>query len=555
MIRFMKALKPTQIEDIIAGISLYRPGPMDSIPTYIKNKNNPAGIRYVTPELKPILDVTHGCLVYQEQVMEIVRKLGGYSYGRSDLVRRAMSKKKMDVMKKERQHFVYGLDDEQGNVVIAGCVRNGISAEAAEAIYDDMLDFAKYAFNKSHAAGYAIIAYQTAYLKARYPLAFMAACMTASMGSHKKIAQYIKACRDMKIEVLAPDVNRSEGTFSVEDGAVRFGLYAIKHVGKSIVANIVEERRTAEFKNFEDFLNRLAARELNKKAIESLIKAGALDSFGELRSVLLLNYERLIDSIQQNRRHNAAGQLSLFDEIEELEKPTFNYAQANPLSRANRLNFEREVIGVYVSGHPLEDYRAVIDRVSTISSAELVESGEQGDVSLDGKRHQMAGLITRVVEKGTKKGDKMAFITLEDFYGEIEVVVFSRILHSYRPHIARDKVVVITGSVSIKEDESASLIADVVKPLDGAIAARESAAPYDYRAVKLIYLRVKALTADHQQFLAGLSQRHRGSSQIKIYQSDADKVVVYKRGVSIKAPLIDEIKQYFGDDNVRLIDK
>ncbi len=555
MIRFMKALKPTEIEDIIAGISLYRPGPMDSIPTYIKNKNDPTGIRYLTPQLKPILDVTYGCLVYQEQVMEIVRKLGGYSYGRSDLVRRAMSKKKMDVMKEERRHFVYGLNDEQGNVVIAGCVRNGISAEVAEAIYDDMLDFAKYAFNKSHAAGYAIIAYQTAYLKAHYPLAFMAACMTASMGSHKKIAQYIKACRDMKIAVLAPDVNRSQGEFSVEDGAVRFGLYAIKHVGKTIVANLLEERRAAQFKNFEDFLNRLSARELNKKAIESLIKAGALDDFGEQRSVLLINYEKLIDSIQQNRRHNAAGQLSLFDEIDELEKPTFNYAQSNPLSRSDRLNFEREVLGVYVSGHPLDDYRTVIDRISTISSADLAEAEEQADYSVDGRRHQMAGLITRIVEKGTKKGGKMAFITLQDFYGEIEVVVFSRVLHSYRPHIARDKVVVISGSVSLKEDESASFIVDVIKPLDGALTVREGEALYEDHRVKLIYLRVESLTADHQHFLAQLSQRHKGSGQIKIYQTDGAKVVIYKRGVNIEQPLIDRLKQYFGADNVRLIDK
>ncbi len=555
MIRFMKSLKPSEIEDIIAGISLYRPGPMDSIPTYIENKNNPAGIRYVTPELKPILDVTYGCLVYQEQVMEIVRKLAGYSYGRSDLVRRAMSKKKMDVMQRERQHFIYGLDDADGNVVITGCLRNGISAAAAEAIYDDMLDFAKYAFNKSHAAGYAVIAYQTAYLKAHYPLQFMAACMTASMGSHKKIAQYIKACKDMNIVVLPPDINRSAGDFSVQDGAIRFGLFAIKHVGKSLVKNILEARQTAVFKNFEDLLNRLAGRELNKKAIESLIKAGALDGFGELRAVLLINYERLIDSIQQNRRHNAAGQLSLFDKMDELEKPTFNYAQSAPLSRSNRLSFEREVMGVYVSGHPLDDYRAAIDRISTINTAELSDGIEQAAINLDGQRHQMAGLITRVVEKGTKKGAKMAFITLQDFYGEIEVVVFSRVLHNYRPHIVRDKVVAITGNISLKEDQSASLIADVIKPLERSVAMREAAAPYDYHTVKLIYLRVRSLTPEHQQFLAELSQRYKGDKRIKIYQTDGAKVVIYKRGVNIVQALVDELKAHFGDDNVKLIDK
>ncbi len=555
MIRFMKALKPTCVEDIIAGVSLYRPGPMDSIPTYIKNKNNPKNIRYVTPELKPILDVTYGCLVYQEQVMEIVRKLGGYSYGQSDLVRRAMSKKKMAVMQQERKNFVYGLDDEDGNVVISGCVRNGIAAEAAEKIFDDMIDFAKYAFNKSHATGYAIIAYQTAYLKANYPLAFMAACMTASMGSHKKIARYIKACKDMNIAVLAPDVKASQGAFSVENDAIRFGLFAIKHVGKGLIKAIIIERQKRPFGDIEDFLERIDSHELNKKAIESLIKAGALDSFGMQRAILIANYERLVDSVQQRQRHSAVGQISLFDELGGVEKPQFNYAMRKPLSLTERLNYEKEVIGIYVSAHPLDDYRRVINHISTLNIADLSDETGMPDASFENQRHKLAGIITRVSVKNTKRGNAMAFVTLEDYTGDIEVVVFSRTYQQYRHFLKDDNIVLITGTINLKDEEQVTLIADVIRPINKSFVAREDAAVYQTNsATKTIYLRVDQLSGEQQSWLDNLSRQHVGKQTIKIFQTNNQKVLVYKRGISVTESVITKFKGYFGAENVRLVD-
>ncbi len=555
MIRFMKALKPLCIEDIIAGISLYRPGPMDSIPTYIKNKNNPQSIRYVTPELKPILEVTYGCLVYQEQVMEIVRKLGGYSYGRSDLVRRAMSKKKMAIMREERRHFIDGLDDENGDVVISGCIRNGITADAAEQIFDDMIDFAKYAFNKSHATGYAVIAYQTAYLKAHYPVAFMAACMTANMGSHKKIARYIKACKDMNIAVLAPDVKTSQAVFSVENGAIRFGLFAIKHVGKGLVKAITNERQKRPFSDIEDLFERIDARELNKKAVESLIKAGALDSFGIQRAILLVNYERLIDSVQQRQRHSAVGQISLFEELGGNEKPQFNYAMRKPLSLTERLNYEKEVIGIYVSAHPLDDYRHVINRISSLNISDLSDETGMPDASFENKRIHLTGIITRVAVKNTKRGNAMAFVTLEDYTGEIEIVVFSRTFQQYRHFIKNDNIVVITGTINLKDEEQVTLITDVIRPIDKSFVAREGNSTYQSDYInKLIYLRVEKLSPKQQSWLDKLSRQYTGEQKIKIFQTDNQKVLVYKRGVHLTDQVVAKFNRFFGTDNVRLID-
>ncbi len=555
MIRFMKALKPTTIEDIIAGISLYRPGPMDSIPTYIKNKNNPQNIRYLTPELKPILEVTYGCLVYQEQVMQIVRQLAGYSYGRSDLVRRAMSKKKMSVMQQERRHFVYGLDDKEGNVLIKGCIRNGIAAPVAEKIFDDMIDFAKYAFNKSHAAGYAVIAYQTAYLKAHYPLAFMAACMTANLHSHKKIARYMQAAKEMKIAVLAPDVNRSEGYFSVEDGAIRFALFAIKHVGKGIVNSIVKARRQKPFLDFEDFIKRIEPRELNKKAIESLIKAGALDGFGFNRATLLTNCELLIDSIQRQRRHNADGQISLFDGLSGAQRPGFDYVQRAAFSAVERLNCEREAIGIYISGHPLDDYRQAIKRISTFCIADLSDDDGNVETAFDGQPHHLVGLVTRLTLKNTRKGNTMAFVTLQDYSGEIEVVVFSRVLQRYRQLLKEDQVIAVSGKLNVKSEEEITLIAEQIRPLNRAQSVKEQPAEYNVASVdQLVYLRVNRLSAGHQQLLDKLSRRFSGSQIIKIFQSDNGQALVYKRRIALTAPAIAELQKLFGSENVRLVD-
>ncbi len=551
MIRFMKALKPTEIEDIIAGISLYRPGPMDSIPLYIKNKNQPHNIRYLTPQLKPILEVTYGCLIYQEQVMQIVRQLAGYSYGRSDLVRRAMSKKKMAVMQRERQNFVYGLDDADGKPLIVGCVRNGIAAAVAEEIFDDMIDFAKYAFNKSHATGYAIIAYQTAYLKAHYPLPFMAACMTANISSHKKIARYIKACRDMNIAILPPDVNCSVDYFSVEQGAIRFGLFAVKHVGRAIVKSIVAQRQQRPFSDVEDFLKRIAPRELNKKAIDSLIKAGALDGFGLNRATLLYNYEQLIDAIQRQRRHVSDGQISLFDGLSGEQRPPFNYLQRAPLSQAERLNFEREAIGVYVTGHPLDAYKQAIARMSSFSTTDL--SDDDGNIisQFDGQHHQLVGQISRLSKKNTKSGNVMAFVTLQDYGGEIEVVIFSRVLERYRQLLKEDQIIAVSGHISIKSADEVSLIAEQIKPVGMAQSVERQTEP-DGASQTVIYLRVARLSQRHRQILDSLSRRHRGNQLIKIFQSASGEVLLYKQRIAITADAIAAFKQHFGAENVRL---
>lgn len=460
---FMKELKPQNLEDLIAGISLYRPGPMDFIPLYVKGKNNPREIRYHCPELEPILKPTYGCIVYQEQVMQIVRDLGGYTLGRSDLVRRAMSKKKEDVMKKERRNFVYG-NPEEG---VPGCTARGISPEVANRIFDEMTDFAKYAFNKSHAAAYAVVSYQTAYLKYYYPVEFMAALLTSVIDNSGKVSEYIQTCRQMGIEILSPDINEGEWEFSVSGGNIRYALSAVKGLGRSVTEVIVAEREAGgPFLTLKDFIDRLSNKEVNKRTIENFIQAGALDCLPGNRKQKMQIYAELMDQKNREKKDRVSGQISLFDlmgdedridyeiqmpDVEEYEKPEL-------------LLFEKEVLGVYISGHPLEDAESKWRKNITAKAADFIVDPETGKaVVSDGKVETIGGIITAKVLKTTKNNQTMAFLTLEDLTGSLEVIVFPRDYEYNKELLELDKRVFIRGRVTHGEDSQGKLVCERVR--------------------------------------------------------------------------------------------
>ena len=471
MTQFMKNLKPSCFEDVVAGIALYRPGPMDSIPKYIENKKNPENIKYVTPELAPILDVTYGCLVYQEQVMQIVRDLAGYSFGRSDIVRRAMSKKKTDVMLQEKEYFIHGKLAEDGSVEIPGCIRNGISEEAAEAIFADMESFAQYAFNKSHAAVYAVVAYETGYLKKYYPVEFMAALMTSVMGDAKAVAKYIRNCREMGIEVLPPCVNGSQKKFSVEDGKIRFGLMGVKNVGEGAIDAIIRAREEKGIpKDIFQFIGNVEISEVNKKAVESLIQAGALDCLNTNRAAHLAVYEGLVESAQNNAKKNIAGQMSLFQIAgEEMRSgdTSGTLPDVKNFSEDILLAMEKEMTGVYITGHPLNKYRDRIGGLATVTSEELAAAAEPDGSSriTDGMTVVMAGQIIGKKNLVTKSSRMMAFVDLEDLYGEVEVVVFPNVYERCAAAISEDNVVAVKGRLNFKEDEMPKILAESVVPI------------------------------------------------------------------------------------------
>ena len=464
MKNFMKELKPQSIEDLIAGISLYRPGPMDFIPQYIKGKNNPGDITYDCPMLEPILKPTYGCIVYQEQVMQIVRDLAGYSLGRSDLVRRAMSKKKTSVMEKERQNFIYGNPEEN----VPGCISNGIDEKTANKIYDDMIDFAKYAFNKSHAACYAVVAYQTAYLKTYYPVEFMAALMTSVVDNTDKVAGYIYACRQMNIQMLPPDVNTSDMEFSVEDNAIRFGLSAVKSLGRPTIKAIIDERSKSRFTSMQDFISRLYT-DLNKRTLENLIKSGAFDTFGNNRRQMMSVYARMLDNEAKQGKDAISGQMSLFDLVDESEKSQFEIKMpdVNEYTKEDILAFEKEVLGVYVSGHPLDEYAAMWKKHISAMSTDFELDDETGEpkVKVDSKA-TIGGMIMAKSVKPTKTGQLMAYLTIEDLVGTVEVIVFPRTFSTYRNIIEGTDKLFITGRVNANADENAKLICESVVPFE-----------------------------------------------------------------------------------------
>ena len=460
---FMKELKPTTLEDIIAGISLYRPGPMDFIPKYLKGKNDPASITYTCPQLEPILKPTYGCIVYQEQVMQIVRDLAGYTLGRSDLVRRAMSKKKAAVMAKERQNFVYG-NAEEG---VKGCIANGIDEKTANQIYDDMTDFAKYAFNKSHAAAYAVVAYQTAFLKFYDPKEFMAALMTSVMDNTTKVSEYILACRNMGIPILPPDINEGYSGFSVSGNGIRYGLSAIKSVGRAVVDVIIAERENGGlFKSLDDFVSRMSNKEVNKRTLESFIKSGALDTLPGTRKQKLIVSGDLLESKAREKKTVMEGQLSFFDLAAEEEKDNFQitFPNVGEYDKQTLLAFEKETIGIYVSGHPMEEYRELWEKNVTAKTSDFVVDEDGKTVVEDNSNVVIGGMITSKKVKTTKTNQLMAFITIEDLVGTVEVLVFPKIYEKNRPSFTEENKVFVRGRASIGDDPVGKLICEEVIP-------------------------------------------------------------------------------------------
>ncbi len=543
---FMKELKPHSLEDIIAGISLYRPGPMDFIPQYIRGKNDPSSITYDCPQLEPILKPTYGCIVYQEQVMQIVRDLGGYTLGRSDLLRRAMSKKKGDVMKKERQIFVYG-DEETG---VPGCIRNGIDEKTANKIYDEMIDFAKYAFNKSHAAAYAVVAYQTAWLKYYYPVEFMAALMTSVIENPSKVAEYIYACRQMNISILPPDINKGEADFSVDNGNIRYGLAAIKSVGKPVIQAIVEERTAyGPYKNLEDFITRLSPKEvLNKRAIENFIKSGALDTLGGTRKQFMSIYVQIVDHVNQEKKYSMAGQMSLFDMASDDQKEEFliRFPDVGEYTKENLLAFEKEVLGVYISGHPLEEYEEKWRKVISATSADFQPDEESRKPKVqDGAKEIIGGMITDKTVKHTKTNQMMAFVTVEDLFGTVEVVVFPRDYEKNREYLEPDSKVFIRGRVSAEDEKASKLICEKVIPFE--------------RTKKQLWIQFpdKASYLDDEEIVYGYLADSEGDDEVVIYcaKERAVKRFPKNRNIRINPQILSRLMNHYGESRVKVVEK
>jgi len=564
MRQFMKDLKPDCFEDIIAGISLFRPGPMDSIPKYIENKNHPDRVKYLHPKLEPILNVTYGCLVYQEQVMQVVRDLGGYSYGRSDLVRRAMGKKKMDVMEKERQYFIYGKVDEEGNIEIPGCVRNGVPEHSANQIYDDMIDFAKYAFNKSHAAAYAVLGYQTAYLKYHYPVEFMAALLTSIMGNSAKVAQYIQDCKKKNIAILSPSVNSSNAKFTVENEKIRFGLLAVKNVGLGVIEAIVKARaEKGKFTSFIDFCEKVEASELNKRAIESLIKAGAFDNLGANRAQLLAIYEKVLEGIQQDRRRNLNGQVSMFQSYDEILSDTVKediLPDVADFPPKIRLAMEKEVLGLYISGHPLAEFENEIKQISNMNTGDFMEAGEeQNGISVeDGAFVRLAGMINHRLNKTTKNNHLMAFLTLEDLYGVAEVVVFPKIFDKYMNLLYEDNVVVVEGRLNVKEEEEPKIIADKISPLVKKAEVTQPSTVDKKIAPKKLYLKISK-EKDYSKIIEHIKSvlgNWKGSVPVYLFLEEQNKKMQANKElwVMLSDDLIRELEDILGKDCVKVWD-
>ena len=542
---FMKELKPQNLEDVIAGISLYRPGPMDFIPQYIKGKNNPETITYDCPQLEPILAPTYGCIVYQEQVMQIVRDLAGYTLGRSDLLRRAMSKKKGDVMQKERQSFVYGNADEG----VPGCIANGIPETTANKIYDEMIDFAKYAFNKSHAAAYAVVAYQTAWLKQYHPVEFMAALMTSVIDVPSKVAEYIYTCRQMGIDILSPDINKGVGNFSVDGGNIRYGLTAIKSIGRPVIAAIVEEREArGEFKNLKDFIERLSGKDINKRTIENFIKSGAFDSLGGTRKQFMVIYVQIMDQVNREKKYSMTGQMSLFDMVADDQKAEFDVPlpDVGEYEKETKFAFEKEVLGVYLSGHPMEEYEEKWRKNITRTTLDFQLDEDTGRTKVhDGARETIGGMITAKTIKYTKQNKVMAFVTLEDLAGSVEVVVFPRDYEKNQQYLDEEGKVFIRGRVSEEDEAASKLICEKVIPFEQ--TKRELWLQYPDKDT---YLR-------QEGELLGLLADSDGQDSVVIYckKEKAIKRLPANRCVNADKLLLNKMTNYLGESCVKVIEK
>lgn len=545
MKNFMKELKPHSMEDIIAGISLYRPGPMDFIPKYIEGKNNQDNIQYDCKELEPILAPTYGCIVYQEQVMQIVRDLAGYSYGRSDQVRRAMSKKKADVMEKEKNYFIYGNEE----IGVEGCIKRGIPEEVAIKIFDDMTDFAKYAFNKSHAAAYAVVSYQTAYLKCHYPVDFMAALMTSFMEHTGKITEYIMNCRKMGIEILPPDINEGEYRFTPYEGNIRYGLAAIKGVGRPVIDEIVAERGLGgRYRSLKDFCMRLSGKSVNKRTVESFIKSGALDSLPGTRKQKMYSYISIMDGVNQEKKGTLSGQMSLFDfaSPEEQKELEVKMPDVGEYEKEEILGLEKEVLGVYISGHPLEEYVATLEKNITRTTADFeVVDGETEPKVKDQERAVIGGMITGRTVKATRTNNMMAFLTVEDLYGTVEVIVFPRDYEKYRTLLEEDAKVFIQGRVTVEEDKPAKLICSGVVPFDAV------------EKELWIQFLTRADYEEAEQTLFAILGNYDGIENVYIYLSKdrARKLLPKSRCTKVCKELLSELYTKFGEDNVKVTEK
>ena len=545
MKNFMKELKPQSLEDVIAGISLYRPGPMDFIPKYIKGKNEPESITYVCKELEPILEPTYGCIVYQEQVMQIVQNLAGYTMGQADNIRRAMSKKKQYVIDAERQNFVYG-NEEEG---IKGCIANGISEKAANTIYDSMVDFAKYAFNKSHAAAYAVVAYQTAYLKYYYPVEFMAALMTSVIDNPRKVAEYIYTCRQMGIRVLPPDINQGDGRFAATQEGIRYGLYAIKSIGRPVVDLILKERaNNGRFTTLQSFIERVAGREVNKRAVENLIKAGACDGLDGNRQQMMLIYNVLMDNQAQEKKKSMAGQMSLFDLVSDEEKKAFEiqYPAVDEYSKEIKLGFEKEVLGIYLSGHPLEEYEEKWRKnISAVTTDFLIDE-ETGEVKVkDNQTVVVGGMITEKTIKYTKTNKTMAFLTVEDLFGTVEIIVFPRDYEKYHHLLNEDEKIFIRGRANVEEDKNGKLICESIYSFDDT-----------KRELWLQFETKEAFEAKEQELYTMLRDSD-GKDEIVIYISaiKAMKRLSGSHNIRVNDEIVNNLTNFLGKNNVKVVEK
>lgn len=545
MKNFMKELKPQSLEDVIAGISLYRPGPMDFIPKYIKGKNEPESVTYVCKELEPILEPTYGCIVYQEQVMQIVQNLAGYTMGQADNIRRAMSKKKQYVIDAERQNFVYG-NEEQG---IKGCIANGISEQAANQIYDSMVDFAKYAFNKSHAAAYAVVAYQTAYLKYYYPVEFMAALMTSVIDNTRKVAEYIYSCRQMGIKVLSPDINEGEGRFLATKDGIRYGMYAIKSIGRQVIDIILAEREAnGKYITLSDFLSRVAGREVNKRAVENLIKAGACDGLDGNRQQMLLVYNTLIDNLNQEKKNSLAGQMSLFDLVSEEEKKAYEvrFPNVEEYTKEIKLGFEKEVLGIYLSGHPLEEYEEKWRKNISAVTADFMLDEETNAVKIkDNQSVVIGGIITEKTIKYTKQNKAMAFITVEDLFGTVEVIIFPRDYEKYSRYLNEDEKVFVAGHANVEEDKNGKLICEKIYSFD------------DTKRELWLQFATKEAFEEKEKELYSLLYGSDGNDEIVIYIASprAMKRLGQNHNIHINPELVGNLTEFLGEKNVKIVEK
>ncbi|EHL15416.1 hypothetical protein HMPREF9629_01911 [Peptoanaerobacter stomatis] len=542
MRKFMKELKPEHLEDIIAGISLYRPGPMDSIPMYIKNKENNSNIKYIHEKLKPILSVTNGIMIYQEQVMQAVRDLAGYSYGRADLVRRAMSKKKMDVMEQERKNFVYGNEEEN----IIGCIKNGVDEESANKIFDDMIDFANYAFNKSHAAAYAVISYQTAYLKTHYKVEFMAALMSSVIGNIDKIIEYKIDCEENDVKILPPDINYSYSDFHVENDAIRFPLSALKGIGFAVADNIAFEReKNGDYTSFEDIVERLESKNINKKVVESLIKSGAIDSLIPNRASIMSNYESIINSIQLRKKNNIQGQISFFNNESIKNYRQDSIVKIKEFSHEILLSMEKDILGFYLSGNPLDKYKKIIDSNVNINSVQIKEINEENTSisDIENLKIGIVGIINKIKINSTKKNNElMAFLTIEDLYSSVEVIVFPKIYAQISAYLIKDSVIFVKGRLSLEEDEDNRVIAESIQSID------------DLEEIKKVYVKIDDFKNSPKVHLVENLTKPYGNAKLYFYDEKTKKVMVKDNmNIDYSDEIISRIKALVGDDNVKII--